>query len=695
MRPVVIALALLVGCVDATRPVARGTASAVSRERAAAETTEAQRRALLPRLPDDQRRDARIVGREGAVQHAVVGPLRYDLAGGVATAAEDVTAHPIAFARRATRGWVFVTDHDEVYASPTFTGALRALRSFGCDTPPTPPPAPAQARRNPGMVGLAGIDPSYVVQPEPPDLRPVVWGSRGRVAFSLRGRALWSDGASLRAVEVPGLVALAWRDDAHGAMIVGYRTLRATSDGGATWRDVALGEAAPLDLSGDDGTLTVTTSAGRRVLRDDGSLADAPEAVPSAEPSCRRLEALGPATLALFGRGYTRVAAARAECVSPPAMARWEMARIVALLPRGGEDEMPSWSVPRGRPAPLGTLRSRAFMNTSGVPAVVSATRPDAPAPGHPITLAWRGEDDRGPFSVRVATAAPREIPTSAAWRLVAATRAGLVVEVAALPDGAVPNDDTDATGLTTNLFWFAAAGVRRLHVGLDGERHPVGVALGDGGAVLLSRDQPASGKDHCERRRVVAPPGRSFALRLDAGGAVVARRDVVTGETFQPLVGLGQVGDRWGVVLGDGASLTLLPLDGGSVPFGAWQAGDMPAVCRAGAAERLHLLGGLSEDEYEVGLPVTIGPQGDGPNFAEARLVTLERSGERVCVRRIWGVQRLDNLSDKGEDLGDLYGAARFTARGGRLVGPFDDGRRIATVSASLSDHIGFMQDI
>lgn len=677
MRPAAISLALLVGCVDVTRPVARGTVSAVSRERAAAETTERQRRALLPRLADDQRSDARIVGREGAIQHAVVGPLRYDLAGGVATAAEDVTAHPIAFARRATRGWVFVTDHDEVYVSPSFTGALRALRSFGCDAPP-PAPAPGAA------------------QAEPPDVRPVIWGSRGRVAFSLRGRALWSDGASLRAVEVPELAALAWRDDAHGAMIVGYRTLRATSDGGATWRDVALGDAAPLDLSGEDGTLTVTTSTGRRVLRDDGSLADAPEAAPPAEPRCRRLEAVGPATVALFGRGYTRVAAARAECVSPPAEARWEMNRIVAHLPRdGGEDEMPMWSVPRGRPAPLGTTRSRAFMNTHGVPAVVSATRPDAPSPGHPITLAWRGEDERGPFAVRVATTAPREIPVSAAWRLVAATRAGLLVEVGALADGAVPNDDTDAAGLTPDLFWLAAAGVRRLHVALHGERHPVGVALGDGGAVLLSRDQPTSGEDYCEHRRTVATPGVSFALRLDASGAVIARRDVVTGETSQPLVGLGQTGDRWGVVVGEGASLTLLLLDGGSVPFGAWQPGDAPAVCRAAATERLHLLGGLSGDEYEIGPPVTIGPQGDGPNFAEARLVTLERSGERVCVRRIWGVQRLDNLSDEGEDLGDLYGAARFTARGGRLVGPFDDGRRIATVSASLSDRVGFIQDI
>lgn len=335
-------------------------------------------------------------------------------------------------------------------------------------------------------------------------------------------------------------------------------------------------------------------------------------------------------------------------------------------------------------------------MNTSRVPAVVSATRPDDPPQGHPITLAWRGEDERGPFSVRVATRAPREIPVPAAWRLVAATRVGLLVEADAWPEG-VSFDDANFDGMhtTPDLFWFAAAGVRRLHVALDGARHPVGVALGDGGAVILSRDQPGSGEDYCEHRRTVATPGLSFALRLDASGAVIARRDVVTGETSQPLVGLGQTGDRWGVVVGEGASLTLLPLDGGSVPFGAWQPGDAPAVCRAAATERLHLLGGLSEEEYEIGPPVTIGPQGDGPNFAEARLVTLERSGERVCVRRIWGVQRLDNLSDEGEDLGDLYGAARFTARGGRLVGPFDDGRRIATVSASLSDRIGFMQDI
>jgi hypothetical protein len=38
---------------------------------------------------------------------------------------------------------------------------------------------------------------------------------------------------------------------------------------------------------------------------------------------------------------------------------------------------------------------------------VVSITRPDDPVAGHPVTLAWRGEDERGPFTMRVQTRAP------------------------------------------------------------------------------------------------------------------------------------------------------------------------------------------------------------------------------------------------------------------------------------------------
>jgi hypothetical protein len=400
----------------------------------------------------------------------------------------------------------------------------------------------------------------------------------------------------------------------------------------------------------------------------------------------------------LFERGYTRVDAARAECVTPPAEpASWEPPSVVAHLPRaGGPDEMASWVTPRGRPAPLGPPRTLTVVNTAGVPALVSATRPGDPSTGHPMTLAWRGEDERGAFSVRISITAPREIPVTASWRLVAATRAGLLVEAAAARDGTTPNADIDLNQCPPDLFWFSAAGERRLHVTSAGEDHPVGLALPDGGAVVLWRDQPRFHEDSCEGATVAAPPGESVVLHLDASGTVLARRNVFTSGARRPLVGLGQAGERWGAVVADGASLTLLPLDGGSVPFGAWSLGDTARACGATVGDRLHLLGGMT-DEYDHDLAVTIGPQGDGPDFAEPRLLTLERVGERACVRRVWGVQRLYDPADEdtGEDPGERFGAARFTARDGRLAGPFDDGRRIANVSVTLSDRIGFMQDI
>jgi hypothetical protein len=546
------------------------------------------------------------------------------------------------------------------------------------------------------FAALANGDPRT---PRPTPTAPaVIWGGDGRIAFSLRGVALWSDGATLHTVDAPGLRALLWRNEEHGAMIAAHGTLRTTHDGGATWRDVPLGDAAPLDLSSDGGALVVTTSEGRRTLRDDGTLAPtAPPLALRASP-CATLLSVPASVHSLFERGYTRVDAARAECVTPPTEpASWEPPTVVVHLPRaGGPDQMESWVTPRGRPAPLGPPRTLTVVNTVGVPALVSATRPGDPSTGHPMTLAWRGEDERGAFSVRISITAPREIPVTASWRLVAATRAGLLVEAAAVADGTTPNADIDLTQCPPDLFWFSAAGERRLHVTPAGDEHPVGLALPDGGAVVLWRDEPRVHEDSCEGATVAAPPGESVVLHLDASGGVVARRNVFTSGARRPLIGLGQSGERWGAVVADGAALTLLPLDGGSVPFGAWSLGDTARACGATVGDRLHLLGGMT-DEHDDDLAVTIGPQGDGPNFAEPRLLTLERAGGGACVRRVWGVQRLYDTADEdtGEDPGERFGAVRFTARGGRLVGPFDDGRRIANVSVTLSDRIGFMQDI
>ncbi|MFO0601924.1 MAG: hypothetical protein U0324_02060 [Polyangiales bacterium] len=701
--PHVVALALVAGCVDAGRPFTRGSRASVERARAEAEAAEARRVAALPRVPADQQQGHRTFGEEGGASHEAVGPLRFDRRGPALTAAEDVPERPIVFARKAARGWVFVTDRDEVYVSPTFTGRLRAVRTLGCPAPAAPPAvqgAPrvrgtaatraAEAAMAEALLGRRPVDDTLRLRrTDEPSSR--VWRSSGRAAFSLRGRALWSDGASLREAGAPDVVALAWKDETHGARVIAHRGLEVTLDGGATWREVPLGGALPLGVEGEAGALHAVTTRGVLLVRDDGSTEPATGFAPAApartacDPGC-------PAEAqARFARGYARVAPARAECVEEAAREPWEMARVVAHLPTAGPpDTMPEWVVPRGRSSPLGTARSRAFVDTRAVPAVVSAVRPDDPARGHPIALAWRGGDGRGAFTARVATTAPRETPVTSAWRLVAATRTGLVVEAERLLER-TPEDEQTARA----LYWFGAAGARRLEAS-PGERDKVlAMALDDGGALVVTApDWEPISPNLCAGVRSFEPPGFAIAVRLDPTGAVVARRDVVTGGGCHPVLGFGQRGDRWGVAVSDGRELTLLPFDGGEVAFGAWAMEGEPAACRAPAVDRLHLITGASEGEDL--LPVTIGPQGDGPDFALARLVTLERAGERVCVRRLWGVQHLYDTSDgDGEDVGELYGAARFEARGDGLAGVFDDGRRVAPVSVSLSGRVGFMQDI
>lgn len=697
MRYALVALALVVGCVDAGRPFTRGSRASVERARVEAEAAEARRVAALPRVPADQQRGHRTFGAEGGTSHEAVGPLRFDRRGAALAAAEDVPERPIVFARKAARGWVFVTDRDEVYVSPTFTGRLRAVRTLGCPAPAAPPvpPGPAAPPADEAAFAALGNAADLMNAPRrrrrPADASPLVWRSSGRAAFSLRGRALWSDGASLHEAGAPDVVTLAWKDETHGARVIAHRALEVTRDGGATWRAVDLGGADPLTVEGEGGALRAVTSRGVLLLRDDGEAE--PVAAPAAEEPerCDADDRILVEAQARFARGYTRVAPARAECVEEAARDPWEMARLVAHLPTvGPPHNMPEWVVPRGRSSPLGTARSRAFVDTRAVPAVVSAVRPDDPARGHPITLAWRGGDGRGAFAARVATTAPREIPVTSAWRLVAATRTGLVVEAERRLERTAEDEQTARA-----LYWFGAAGARRLEAS-PGERDKVlAMAFDDGGALVVTApDWEPSAFGRCGGARPFEPPRVAVAVRLDPAGAVVARRDVATGGGFHPVVGFGQRGDRWGVAVGDGEGLTLLPFDGGEVAFGAWAMEGEPAACRAPAVDRLHLITGAAEGEDL--LPVTIGPQGDGPDFAEARLVTLERAGERVCVRRLWGVQHLYDTSDgDGEDVGELYGAARFEARGDGVAGVFDDGRRVAPVSASLSGRVGFMQDI
>ena len=143
--------------------------------------------------------------------------------------------------------------------------------------------------------------------------------------------------------------------------------------------------------------------------------------------------------------------------------------------------------------------------------------------------------------------------------------------------------------------------------------------------------------------------------------------------------------------------ALTLFALDGATEPFGAWSVGGVPAVCgaRTATGARLHLLRNGSLGDNDAPFHVTLGPQWDGPEYAAARIVTLER-GERgtACLRRVWGVRRLEEEeTDDGSPLDDLWGAFRLTARGGRLAATADDAHTVATFPMTLRDNVGFLQ--
>ena len=70
----------------------------------------------------------------------------------------------------------------------------------------------------------------------------------------------------------------------------------------------------------------------------------------------------------------------------------------------------------------------------------------------------------------------------------------------------------------------------------------------------------------------------------------------------------------------------------------------------------------------------------------AHPRLVTLERAGERVCVRRVTAVQRSEDVELSPENYRTAFAALHLDASAGRLVGAYDDGRRVAPLSATLA---------
>lgn len=667
-----LSLVALVGCVDVSRPFTRRVGPIVLRATIAAGEAERRRVAALPRIPEELRGAPQVVDVEGAVQHILAGPLRLDLRGAAYTAARDVPSQRIAHAMRAARGWVFVTDDGGVYTSATFTGRLRPLRSLGCARPP-PPPQP----QVPGFENqLGGL---MLAQRDTPTFE--AFESVGRVAFKTAARELlWSDGVSLHALDAAGAVALAWTSEARGALIVGYETLKTTRDGGRTWREVDLGGALPVDVVGTAEGLFVDTSDGRRRI-------DEHDALTPTQAGSEHEALSSPVSMPMnhFALGYERVSAPEKRRCAQRAEAPegWQGPGFVAHLPmREDRYGVQDLALPRGAPAPFGTARGRGFASNEMVPAVVSIVRPDNPSPGHPVTLAWRGEDERGSFSVRVSTTAPREIPVDAPWKVIAVTRAGLLCAIDLRRESDYP--------MAMGHYWFTTAGARRVTLPFARDAYLDGVALPDGGVVLLAHTQLDPW--HPPRFNTRAAKVVACAARLSPDGAVSARRCAVDSADVRDILGLGQDGDRWGLVTAERASpgtLTFRALDGATAPFGEWTFSETPAVCGdAVIPTRLYLFGTAAERDEIPPFSIQIGPQMDGPEFAQPRLVTVERSprGGSACLRRVWCTERLEEIDlGDGEYVDDLWGAFRLNARGGRLVGTRDDAQRIATVPVTL----------
>ncbi|MFO0649377.1 MAG: hypothetical protein U0326_24255 [Polyangiales bacterium] len=671
-RRAILSLVALVGCVDVSRPFTRGVGPIVARATITAADAERRRIAALPPIPEELRGQPQVVDVEGPVQHALAGPLRLDLRVAAITTAEDVPAQRIANAMKAERGWVFVTEGGDLYTSATFTGRLRPLRSLGCARPP-PPPQP----QVPGFENqLGGL---MLVQRDTPTFE--VFESVGRAAFKTSEREVfWSDGASLHALDVAGAVALAWTSPSRGAVIVGYETLKTTRDGGRTWREVDLGGALPVDVVGTAEGLFVDTSDGRRRI-------DERDALTPTQSASEHEALLSPTPMPMnhFARGYERVAAPQKPRCAQRAEAPegWQGPGFVAHLPmREDRYGVQDLALPRGTPAPFGTARGRGFASNEMVPAVVSIVRPDNPSPGHPVTLAWRGEDERGAFTMRVSTTAPREIPVGAPWKVIAVTRAGLLCAIDLRSESDYP--------MAMGHYWFSAAGARRVTLPFPRDAYVDGVALPDGGVALLARAQLDPW--HPPRFNTRAAKSVACAARLSSEGAVSDRRCAVDSADVREIIGLGQDGDRWGLVTAERASpeaLTLRALDGATAPFGEWTFSETPAICGdAVISTRLYLFGSAAERDEIPPFSIQIGPQMDGPAFAQPRLVTVERSprGGSACLRRVWCTERLEEIDlGDGEYVDDLWAAFRLNARGGRLVGTRDDAQRIATVPVTL----------
>lgn len=682
-RALVAAFALL-GCADLAHPFHRAVAPSVRRAQASEQTRLGGRASIAATelgIPV-------VVAAEGDLRHVLVGPLRVDVQGERVTPADDAAPNTLQYALRGPRGWLFATVEGDLYASERFTGRLRPLRRLGM----------LRAAVRPVEFGVVDDQNGYVEEgPEPPPppvdprfpLVPEVFPSVGRIALRVpfAGEILWSDGLSLHTLDLPGAVALAWSSESRGAAIVEHRRLVATRDGGHTWREVDLGDELPRTLEGRDDGLFVETSAGMRRLGDDDALTPAAHGHAPDAPTVQT--ALPPALL--LARAYDRVASPEGAPLTPYATGDfpWRPQGFAVRLPeRVSPHDVHETVLPRGVASPFGTTRSRCVANAGYFPAVVSVTGADAPSTARPMTVAWRGEDARGPFSSRLTLRPTDAVPEATHWETVTATRSALLVKTS-VEDPLAREGDLGARAIA--LDWLSPSGARRLELGLSSVSEAEGLPLDDGGAVLLVHANHAmlySDGPHPARPLIA---NTACVVVLAPDGRVRARRCEAFHWLERRVVGLGERNQSWGLVMDDTAAargLTFVALDGTRSPFGAWNDGSV-AVCDAPSenTQRLHLM--LGDPTGFLGdamsTAIQVGEQPDRDRFAYLRVVTFEHAaqGGPTCVRRVWSTRWLGNTDDQRA----RWAALRLAARDGHLVGTFDDGQTIAAVPASIDD--------
>lgn len=662
-------LFLLAGCVDMTRPFERAIEPVVRRDVARREAAEQERVAGLPRIAPNEVSEARRVSVEGDVTHVILGSVRVDLVGNNrVTTSSEATASPILQALKGPRGWLFAT-YDTVYASERFTGPLRLVREF------------PEVRRVPAAL-----------TPPRHELPIVLHRSHGRLAVTVdHTQNFTSDGSDLRRLDDVPTRSMAFDGERRGARIDTGLRVSTTHDGGDSWQALDTRAEVPVRIEGRDDGLFLVTAGGTRRIEPDGALVPVTDAV---EPNEAHRCGPNPDAVVLHeavARAYERAPGSAWNTSTPSARDElpWHgPLRLDLSFSAHGplSDDNARYTA---RPSQmLGTLPGRVFMAGAEAPMPVMASLLSRipPAPGSRVSLVWRSSDERGAFTPRIQTTAPREVIDGslweALWPILGATRAGVLIETSVRMPPPTRRYDTETERA---LYWLSARGARRVRP-LETVDVRGFVALDDGGAVVLFEQHfPDPRCDHRPSSLEVSVAG---AIELSPDGAERRRMYVGTLPTRRALVGLGRVGAEWGVVVserGQRDALTVVLPDGHERPFGAWSLPETPRLCGPSRpdAPRLHLFSCVADDDLS---PVEVSSrQGESDLEIDVSEGVFERDAQGVCVRAVMLYASGDGYSDESENGGTAQDTIRLFARDGALVGTHDSGTFVAPARAEI----------